>query len=116
MHTDPEYAALAYRKAIIEEVMTLLHHRFLPDASGMAPQRLVCQEVLQVDSSVPEVAFEQYLEVLAKQRIELEHEMRNFAFMRKDDPAPIQEVPPQTNQTSRGPRPRRKGTPRRTGG
>lgn len=85
MKTNPEYAALAYRKAILTETVTMLRRHYVSDDMGHPPQRtLQSGEVLRDDSEVPQEHFYQFITELETKAAEVDLEMRSFEFKRKN--------------------------------
>ncbi len=85
MRTNPAYAALAYRKAILGEVIARLTVDYTA-AMGNNPSRvIVCEEVLREDSDVPPGEIGSYLEELQQQEESLRLELLKFDFVRRDE-------------------------------
>jgi hypothetical protein len=94
MRPNLAYLSVAYRKAIIAEVIALLTRRYLPDDSGDAPAILVCEEVLHRDARVPREAFCDFVAELQEEQSTAESELRKFEIVgrheRKHESAPTQ--------------------------
>jgi hypothetical protein len=85
--TNPAYAYLAYRKAIIQDVIAYLQNEHL-GATGTEPKRkIVSDDVFHVDSDVPREEIEQFLGEMLQKESHLELEMAKFEFKMKEDDA-----------------------------
>lgn len=82
--TNPAYAALAYRKAIVQYVAENIKARFI-GVTGDPPERLMCEEVFPVDAEVPVEDIAQYYTELAEEEAKIDLEMGKFEFTRKAD-------------------------------
>jgi hypothetical protein len=84
MKTNPAYAHLAYRKAILTETIALLRRKYTPDHTDDVPKRLLCEEVMHCDAEVPQEEINEFLGELEAGRAEIDLEMKKFEFVRKD--------------------------------
>jgi hypothetical protein len=82
--TNPAYAALAYRKAIVQYVAENIKAQFI-GVTGEPPNRLMCEEVFPVDAEVPVEDIQQYYAELGEEENRLDLELNKFEFMRKTD-------------------------------
>lgn len=82
--TNPAYAAIAYRKAIVQYVAEHIKAQFI-GVTGEPPNRLLCEEVFPVDAEVPVEDIQQYYAELAEEEGKLDLELNKFEFMRKED-------------------------------
>jgi hypothetical protein len=82
--TNPAYAAIAYRKAIVQYVAEHIKGQFI-GVTGEPPNRLLCEEVFPVDAEVPVEDIQQYYAELAEEEGKLDLELNKFEFTRKAD-------------------------------
>jgi hypothetical protein len=81
MRTNPEYALLAYRKAILMEVISLIRQRHLSDEGADKP--LYAEDVFHADAQVPRENFAQYVQELEVERADLERKLFTFELTQK---------------------------------
>ena len=81
--TNPAYAALAYRRTIIHNAIILLKREFIGVDSD-PNKKMLCEEVLTVDSEVPVEEVAQYVEELEQEHHSLTLELGKFEFTRKN--------------------------------
>lgn len=85
MKTNPAYLELAYRKAIVGEVIQLLRAQYTP-AYGDEPEKtVVCEDVFRDDSEVPQAYLEDFIADLTKQEADLDLELNRFEFVRRQE-------------------------------
>lgn len=82
IRTNPVYAALAYRRTIIHNLITFLKREYVGIDSD-PPKKLICEEVLAVDSDTPVEEIVQYMEELEREHHELTIELSKFEFTKK---------------------------------
>lgn len=83
LKTNPIYAVIAYRKAILQEAISLVQRQFI-GAGGAEPRdHIVCEDVFSIDSQVPVEEIQQFVHDLQAQKLQLELEMNEFDFGRK---------------------------------
>lgn len=80
--TNPAYAALAYRRTILNEVVFHLRRKFL-GVDGDPQSKLVCEEVLYTDHIVPLVEVEAFVDDLIDEEAQLSIEMGQFEFKQR---------------------------------
>ena len=99
--TNPAYAALAYRKAIVAELVARLQHDYTA-AMGENPSRvIISDEVPKVDSEVPEEEIGMYIEELQQEEESLRLELLKFDFVRRDEQAEEVRVKPKAAKGKR---------------
>jgi len=81
--TNPAYAALAYRKAVLHSVVTFLDRQFLSPSGVAARETMFSDEVFQIDGEVPQLDISQYMEGLVTEMEIISLEMAKFEFTRK---------------------------------
>lgn len=82
--TNEAYAAIAYRRTILRDVITHLRRQYI-GVDGEPKAQLICEEVFQVDSIVPQEEVNRVVEELVDQDAELQLELSKFEFTRKDE-------------------------------
>lgn len=85
IRTNPAYAHLAYRKAIIGRVVQFLSDEFLARSSDEAKDVLLCEDVFREDSEIPEETIEEYIEELQMKEQALQFELAKFEFVKRGD-------------------------------
>jgi hypothetical protein len=80
--TNPEYAQLAYRKAIIRWTNRVLRQTFLGDEMSEPKETLTSDEVFAVDSRVPQEAIQDYLDTLSAETAEIDRALGSFKLER----------------------------------
>ena len=90
--TNEAYAAIAYRRTILRDVITHLRRQYV-GVDGEPKAQLICEEVFQVDSIVPQEEVNRVVEELVDQEAELQLELSKFEFARKDERIQRQESP-----------------------
>lgn len=89
--TNPVYASIAYRKAIVTATIALVRRQFCIDDSGKARAALVCEEVFHVDAQVPEEEFLNFLNELEDERAKLDLQLRRFTLVEQKNESKGQE-------------------------
>jgi hypothetical protein len=84
--TNPAYAAIAYRRTIVREMITHLRRQYV-GMDGEPKAQLICEEVFQVDAVVPPEEVNRVVEELVDEEAELNLELSRFEFTRKDESA-----------------------------
>jgi len=84
--TNPAYAYLAYRRAIINHVTHLLVTDYVAPTDGEANESIFSDDVFKTDSQVPISEVKQYLEELQIEDARLQLEMNKFEFRAADPP------------------------------
>lgn len=85
--TNPAYAALAYRKAVIAEVIERLNGEYT-SAMGDNPSRvIISDDVIREDSEVPEKDIGAFVEELQQEQESLRLQLLKFDFVRRDEQA-----------------------------
>ena len=82
MRTDPAYAQLAYRRAVVK----YLHNHVLTvlvGADGLPPQdQIISEDVFREDSEVPQEVLMSYAEELQVEEAELDLELKKYQLVR----------------------------------
>ncbi len=103
-HTNPAYAVLAYRKAIVGEIIARLQHEYT-SAMGEDPSKTIfAEEVPKIDSEVPEEEIGSYIEELQQEEESLRLELLKFDFVRRDEQEAKQVRKPQQPKAAAGKR------------
>lgn len=102
--TNPAYAALAYRKAIIHTLIYKLKRDCIGDSSNPPKEKLVSEDVFPVDGEVPVEEVALFVEELVDQKEAIELEMAKFEFTRKKSPTHEPTVHSQEAQSKQGSR------------
>lgn len=82
--TNEAYAAIAYKRTILREMITHLRRQYL-GVDGEPKAQLICEEVFQVDSIVPQEEVNRVVEELVDEEAELQLQLGKFEFVRKDE-------------------------------
>ena len=90
IRTNPAYAALAYRRTIIHNAIIMLKREFVGMDSD-PNKKMLCEDVLAVDSEVPAEEIAQYVEELEQEHHSLTLELGKFEFTRKNQNEPKQQ-------------------------
>jgi hypothetical protein len=80
--TNPAYASLAYRKAIVQFVSSAIRTRLI-GLTGDPPEKLMCEDVFPVDAEVPAEELVDFVRQLAEEEAKLDLEMGKFEFTRR---------------------------------
>jgi len=89
MKTNPAYASLAYRKAIVQFVSSSIKTRLL-GLTGEPTERLLCDDVFPVDAEVPAEELVDFIGELNEEEARLDLEMNKFEFTRRANATPEQ--------------------------
>jgi len=85
LKTNPAYAYLAYRKAILKSTINWLTSEYV-GFDGVSPKgSLICEEVFRDDSEIPPEDIYSFVEELQEEESRLQLELNKFDFVRKDD-------------------------------
>ena len=84
--TNPAYAYLAYRRAIINHVTHLLMTDYVAPTDGEPNEYILSDDVFKTDSQVPISEIKQYLEELQVEDAALQLEMNKFEFRAAEPP------------------------------
>jgi len=88
LKTNPAYAYLAYRRAIIRDTINFLVSTYV-GGGGIDPKRsLVCEEVFACDAEVPSDYIGEYVEELREKEAQVVLEMNKFDFVEKTKDEP----------------------------
>lgn len=83
--TNPAYAALAYRKAILGELITRLTSEYT-GAMGDNPSKVILSgDLVREDSEVPEEEIGMFVEQLQQEEESLRLQLLKFDFVRRDE-------------------------------
>jgi hypothetical protein len=80
--TNPAYAYLAYRKAIIGHTITYLLSNVVGSEGLDATVRIVSDDVFREDEDVPTEEVQSYVDELQEEEARLSLEMSQFEFVR----------------------------------
>lgn len=83
--TNPAYAHLAYRKAVLGRVVQFLSDEFLARTSDEPKDVVLCEDVFRDDSEVPMGNIEEYIEELQQEEESLRLELSRFEFVKRGD-------------------------------
>lgn len=84
--TNPVYAQLAFRRAIISHVVSLLSSDYTSVMGGEQPEKVIhAEDVFPEDNPVPEEEIQDYISELELSDEELRLEMLKFNFVRQDE-------------------------------
>lgn len=102
LRTNPAYAHLAYKKAILRRTIVFLRRTFVGDELTDPRETLVCEEVFPVDSNVPQEEIQHYIENLTDEEAEIQRQLSKFQLV-----APIEGRHEQkSSKNSRQPHPK----------
>jgi hypothetical protein len=105
--TNPAYAALAYRRAVLGEVVSLLSREYTEQNGVPAKGVIYAEEISRSDSEVPQEEIGRFMEELQQEEESLRLELAKFDFVRRDEQKPKQVRKPQAKKSTRK-APRRK--------
>ncbi len=83
--TNPAYAYLAYRRAIVQDIIAHLQNSYLGGRGDDPQRKILSDEVFHVDAEVPREEIENYVGELMQKDAHLELEMAKFEFSKKDE-------------------------------
>ena len=83
--TNPAYAELAYRKAIVGEIIQLLRTGYTAAFGDEPEKEIVSEDTFREDSAVPEVVVVDYIQDLERQEADLELELNRFEFVKREE-------------------------------
>lgn len=87
--TNPAYAHIAYKKAILDHVVTLLQTEFTTAYGDEEPNQVILSEdVFREDSQVPEEEIHEFIADLQQQSESLRLDLRKFTFTQHDQEQP----------------------------
>jgi hypothetical protein len=78
--TNPAYAELAWRRAIVVQLMDDLRENYLALSSSVPKKTIICEDVFREDSVVPEHALSTIYEELEREAENLKLELGKFSF------------------------------------
>lgn len=82
--TNPAYAAIAYKKAILDHMVTLLQTEFTTAYGDEEPNQFILSEdVFREDSQVPEEEIHEFIADLQQQSEGLRLQLKQFAFVQE---------------------------------
>lgn len=87
--TNPAYAHLAYRRAILQHVTALLLRDYIAPNGNEPNEAIYSDEVYRVDAQVPATDIGKYIEELQAEDAKLLLEMNKFEFRAQENP-PLQ--------------------------
>lgn len=83
--TNPAYAYLAYRKAVLDHLVFLLHRDYV-GLDGLDPKNsILSEDVFNCDAQVPIDEILQFVEEMQKESMQIQFELSRFEFRRKDE-------------------------------
>jgi len=80
--TNPAYAALAYRRTVLHNTIVYLRRTFV-GIDGDPKEKMICEDVIQVDSVVPVDEIDSVIEDLIDEEEELKLAMNKFEFVER---------------------------------
>jgi hypothetical protein len=83
--TNEAFAALAYRRSIIQEVMVYLTRKYIGSDGQDPKDHIVCEEVAHIDSAVPTEEIAEFVDELKDHEHELRLDMGKFELVRRTD-------------------------------
>jgi hypothetical protein len=84
--TNPVYAKLAFRRAIVVHVASLLNSDFTSSMGSDEPEKVIhAEDVFPEDNPVPEDEIQDYVNELELEDEQLRLEMLKFNFVKHDD-------------------------------
>lgn len=84
IRTNPAYANLAYKKAILDHCVTLLQTEFTRAYGDDEPNQFVLSEdVFREDSQVPEEEIIEFISELQERSESIKLQMRKFTFVKE---------------------------------
>ena len=83
--TNPAYAELAYRKAIVGEVIQLLRTGYTAAYGDEPEKEIVSEDTFREDSAVPEAVVEAFIEGLERDEADLALELNKFEFVKREE-------------------------------
>lgn len=92
---NPDYQCHAYARVILYELRHYLKDRFVA-AEAPAKAQMICEEVLYADREVPQQAFLEILQRLARMEEQERLAMAEYEMQRRRAPEPIEEVEHET--------------------
>ena len=118
--TNPAYAYLAYRKAIVGHVVAMLV-KDCTSALGEPEQHISSEDVFRDEAEVPEREIHQFINELQQQEESLRLEMLKFDFVKREGTASGEERQQGPTQGQPAPAPvktgsKPKGRPRKSDG
>lgn len=81
--TNHVYAALAYKKAVLQETIALLKRQYMGAGGADPQQQITCEDVFSIDSIVPPEVVQEFVQDLMDQKHQVELEMNQYEFNRK---------------------------------
>lgn len=82
--TNPQYAALAYRRTILHDVIMYLKRRYV-GLDDDPKDQLICEEVFHMDRVIPPDEVDSYVLELEAEEEQLRLELNKYEFSRKDN-------------------------------
>jgi hypothetical protein len=80
---------LAYRRAILQGISTMLYREFYAAPGDEPKQKFYSDEVFRVDAEVPVSEIAAYIEELQLEDAKIGLEMNKFEFRAKEEPPPM---------------------------
>ncbi len=82
VRTNPVYAALAYRRTVLQNTIIFLKREFV-GLDAEPNKKMICEDVLHADSEVPVEEILQFVEELEQEQHTITLELSKFEFTRK---------------------------------
>jgi hypothetical protein len=82
--TNPAYAELAYRRAILRHLVNHMLTRFVGRTGQPPAELIICDEVFREDSEVPNESIVAFVEELQEREASTALELGKFEFRRRD--------------------------------
>lgn len=83
--TNPAYLELAYRKAIVGELITMLTNEYTKAYSEQARRKVAAEDVYKEDSEVPEEHIHEFITDLQQEEEHLRLELSKFDFVKREN-------------------------------
>ena len=85
IRTNPAYAYLAYRRAVLRHTINWLRSEYVGQ-DGVSPKdKILCEDVFREDSEIPPEEIYQFVEELQEQEAQVQLEINRFDFVKKDN-------------------------------
>jgi len=81
LRTNPVYAHLAYRKAILTRAAVFIRRTYLGDELTDPKEVLVCEDVFPQDAQIPQEEFQHYLEHLNEEIADVSRQLSRFQLV-----------------------------------
>ena len=83
--TNPAYATLAYRKAVVGHLITYLVKDYTSARGGEPAETITSEDVFREDDEVPESEIHRYIQELQQEEESTRLQMLKFDFVERQD-------------------------------